>query len=132
MSSNETDKPAVRLPEEGSLVLSSSPHLRTNLSIARIMGLVMLCLLPAVAASIYYFGLDAVRVILMCMIFCAGWEMLWCKLMKQPQTVRDLSALLTGLILALNVSPKIPWWLCLVGSFIAIIIAIIALLACLF
>ena len=104
-------------------MLSSSPHIRTGLSTTWIMGRVMLCLLPAVAASIYYFGLDAVRVILLCMIFCAGWEMLWCRLMKQPQTVRDLSALLTGLILALNISPKMPWWLCLTGSFIAIIIA---------
>ncbi|MBQ9337054.1 MAG: RnfABCDGE type electron transport complex subunit D [Lentisphaeria bacterium] len=123
MSSNETEKPAVRLPEEGTLVLSSSPHLRTGTSTAAIMGKVMLCLLPAAAASIYYFGLDALRVILLCMIFCAGWEMLWCRLAKQKQTVRDLSALLTGLILALNVSPKMPWWLCLVGSFVAIIIA---------
>ena len=117
------EKEAVRLPADGSLVLSSSPHIRTDLNITKIMGQVMLCLLPAVCSSIYYYGWNAARVILLCMIFCAGWEMLWCKIMKQPQTVRDLSALLTGLILALNISPLMPWWLCLTGAFIAVIVA---------
>ena len=117
------EKQPVQLPADGSLMLSSSPHIRTELNITKIMGQVMLCLLPAVCSAIYSYGLNAVRVILLCMVFCAGWEMLWCKVMKQEQTVRDLSALLTGLILALNISPLMPWWLCLIGSFIAIIIA---------
>ena len=117
------EKPPMNLPEAGTLVLSSSPHIRTTLSISKIMGRVMLCLLPAVISAVYHYHWNAVRVILLCMIFCAGWEMLWCKVMRQSQTVRDLSALLTGLILALNVSPLLPWWLCLVGSFVAVIIA---------
>ena len=116
-------KQPVRLPEDGTLVLSPSPHIRTSLNITKIMAQVMLCLLPAVICAVYRYHWNAVRVILLCMIFCAGWEMLWCKVMRQPQTVRDLSALLTGLILALNVSPLLPWWLCLTGSFIAVIIA---------
>lgn len=127
MDNNEkvasAEKPQVRLPEAGTLILSSSPHLRTTLSTTKIMGRVMLCLLPAVASAVYHYHWNAVRVILLCMIFCAGWEMLWCKIMRQTQTVRDLSALLTGLILALNISPLMPWWLCLTGSFIAVIIA---------
>ena len=118
-----TERPAVRLPEAGTLVLSSSPHIRTSLNIAKIMAQVMLCLLPAVIMAVCRYRWNAVRVILLCMIFCAGWEMLWCKVMRQKQTVRDLSAMLTGLILALNVSPLLPWWLCLVGSFVAVIIA---------
>ena len=117
------EKPGVQLPADGSLVLSSSPHIRTDLDITKIMGQVMLCLLPAVCSAAYRYGIDALRVILLCMIFCAGWEMLWCRVTKQRQTVGDLSALVTGLILALNVSPLLPWWLCLVGSFIAIVIA---------
>ena len=114
---------AVCLPEAGTLVLSSSPHIRTSLNITKIMAQVMLCLLPAVIMAVCHYRWNAVRVILLCMIFCAGWEMLWCKVMRQKQTVRDLSAMLTGLILALNVSPLLPWWLCLVGSFVAVIIA---------
>ncbi len=116
-------KQPVRLPAAGSLILSSSPHIRARLSTPKIMALVMLCLVPAAAAGIWRYGWNALRVILLCMIFCAGWEMLWCRIMKQRQTVHDLSALLTGLLLALNVSPMLPWWLCLIGSFIAVIIA---------
>ena len=131
-SSNEIDNQAtvpaegqtqVRLPDAGSLVLSSSPHIRTSLNTTKIMAQVMVCLLPAVIMAVYHYRWNAVRAILLCMIFCAGWEMFWCKVMRQNQTVRDLSALVTGLILALNISPLMPWWLCLVGSFIAIIIA---------
>ena len=91
---------AVRLPEAGTLVLSSSPHIRTSLNITKIMAQVMLCLLPAVIMAVCHYRWNAVRVILLCMIFCAGWEMLWCKVMRQKQTVRDLSAMLTGLILS--------------------------------
>ena len=126
---NETDltanpeKTAVRLPADGSLILSSSPHIRTGTTTAKIMAQVMACLLPAVGASIYFYGWNALRVILLCMVFCAGWEMLWCAVMRQRQSIRDLSALLTGLLLALNVSPLLPWHLCMIGAFIAIIVA---------
>ena len=122
-TSSAAETPAVRLPEAGSLLLSSSPHLRTRLSTSKIMAQVMLCLLPSVGMAVYHYGWNALRVILLCMVFCGGWEMLWCKVARQPQTIRDLSALLTGLILALNISPLMPWWLCLVGSFFAVIIA---------
>ena len=128
MEEKETVSPvpeqkAVTLPPDGSLLLSSSPHIRTSLSINKIMGEVMLCLLPAAVMAVCRYGWNAVRVIGLCMIFCAGWEMLWCKVTKQAQTVRDLSALLTGMILGLNLSPLLPWWLCLAGSFVAIVIA---------
>ena len=111
------------LPPEGSLLLSPSPHIRTGDSSGAIMLKVMLCLLPAVWASVFFFGWNALRVILLCMIFCVGMEYLWCKIAKTPHTCKDFSALVTGLILALNLSPLIPWWLCLIGAFIAIIIA---------
>lgn len=109
--------------QEGSLILSSSPHIRTSMTTSRIMLQVLLCLLPVVAASIWFYGWNALRVILLCMIFCVGMEYLWCKIAKTPHTCKDFSALVTGLILALNLSPLIPWWLCLIGAFIAIIIA---------
>ena len=98
-TSSAAETPAVRLPEAGSLMLSSSPHLRTRLSTSKIMAQVMMCLLPAVCMAVYHYGWNALRVILLCMVFCGGWEMLWCKVARQPQTIRDLSALLTGLII---------------------------------
>ena len=115
--------PEVLLPSEKDLVLSPSPHMRDSSSIRKVMLLVILCLLPAVAASCIFFGWQAARVLLVTMASCVAFEYLWCKLLKERSTVGDLSALLTGLLLALNVSPLTPSWICVVGAFIAIIIA---------
>ena len=119
----KTEQSKVRLPAEGSLILSSSPHLRTGDSTHKVMLLVILALIPAVLASVWFFGWNALRVVVYCMAFCALFEYLWCVLAKTGSTLSNLSALVTGLILALNVSPLTPWWLCLAGAFIAIIVA---------
>lgn len=113
----------VVLPPAGSLLLSTSPHVHQGESITTIMLKVLICLMPVVAASIAVFGFNAIRVLLYCAAFCFVFEYLWNLLLKQPQTVKDLSAVLTGVILALNLPPTAPWWLCLIGSFVAIIIA---------
>lgn len=84
---------------------------------------VLLCLVPAVLAAIWFFGLPALKVMVYCVAFCMIFEYLWCKLLKQKSTLGDYSAAVTGLILALNISAHSQWWLCLVGSFVAIIIA---------
>lgn len=119
----KTEQSKVRLPAEGSLILSSSPHLRTGDSTHKVMLLVILALIPAVLASVWFFGWNALRVVVYCMAFCALFEYIWCVLAKTGSTLSNLSALVTGLILALNVSPLTPWWLCLAGAFIAIIVA---------
>ena len=125
MSENEMkrEEGKVRLPPEGTLILSSSPHIRTEDSTHKVMLLVILTLIPAVLASVWFFGLHALRVVIYCMAFCALFEYLWCVLAKTKSTLSNLSALVTGLILALNVSPLTPWWLCLAGAFIAIVVA---------
>ena len=125
MSENEVkrEEGKVRLPPEGTLILSSSPHIRTEDSTHKVMLLVILTLIPAVLASVWFFGLHALRVVIYCMAFCALFEYLWCVLAKTKSTLSNLSALVTGLILALNVSPLTPWWLCLAGAFIAIVVA---------
>ena len=111
------------LPQEGTLILSSSPHIRTEDTTHKIMLQVILALVPALLASIWFFGWNALRVTVYCMAFCALFEYLWCRFMKTKSTLSNLSALVTGLILALNVSPLTPWWLCLTGAFVAIIVA---------
>lgn len=113
----------VVLPPAGSLLLSTSPHVHQGESITTIMLKVLICLMPVVAASIAVFGLNAICVLVYCAAFCFVFEYLWNLLLKQPQTVKDLSAVLTGVILALNLPASAPWWLCLIGSFVAIIIA---------
>ena len=111
------------LPQPGSLVLSTSPHVHDGETISGIMLKVLICLMPVIAASVVVFGFNAVRVIVYCTVFCAGLEYLWNVCTRQPQTVRDLSAVVTGVILALNLPSMVPWWICLVGSFFAMTLA---------
>ena len=120
--SEEIEKNNVALPEPGSLVLSTSPHVQDGDSITRIMVKVLICLLPAVAASIWFFRFDAVRILVYCAAFCIFAEYGWTLATRQAATIGDCSALVTGVILALNLPPGVPWWLCLVGSVFAIIV----------
>ena len=115
--------PEVILPAETDFILSPSPHVRNRSSIRKVMLQVILCLLPVMAASCIFFGWQAVRVMAVSVASCAVFEYIWCLIRKEKNTVGDLSAVLTGLLLALNVSPLTPSWICIIGSFIAIIIA---------
>ena len=114
---------AVRLPEAGSLVLSTSPHVQDGDSVSKIMLKVIICLIPAMLASVYYFSWDALAVLFVTTLSAMAFEYLWCLVAKQPQTVTNWSAAVTGVILALNLPSSAPWWLCVTGSFIAVIIA---------
>ncbi len=110
------------LPKHEDLVVSSSPHIQVKDSVTAIMFKVILAMVPAMAAGIYFFGLNALWVILYCTIFCVGAEVLWCLLAKKDvwKNIRDCSALVTGILLALNLSAATPWWVCLIGAFLAI------------
>ena len=121
MSENETNRD-VMLPTGSKFVLSSSPHLHGAENVRRIMYRVVLALLPAAAAGVWFFGVSALCVILATMIFCVGAEALWCKLAGKPVvgTISDCSAALTGLLLALNLPPGTPLWACLIGALLAI------------
>ncbi|MBS1370826.1 MAG: RnfABCDGE type electron transport complex subunit D [Lentisphaeria bacterium] len=112
----------IKLPAGDKLVLSSSPHIKDSDSVRRIMYKVILALLPACAAGVYFFGWRAALVMLVTMAFCVGAEALWCYLAKKPVTgtISDGSAALTGLLLALNLPPQVPFWVCLIGAFLAI------------
>ncbi|MFO7766500.1 MAG: RnfABCDGE type electron transport complex subunit D [Pelovirga sp.] len=104
------------------LYISSSPHIHSGVTIDRIMRLVIYALLPAVAVAVVFFGLPALKVLLLCTLGCVVCEALCCKLMQQPVSIRDGSAALTGILLALNLPPSSPWWMALLGSAIAIVI----------
>lgn len=105
---------------ENKLIASSSPHIRSNESIDRIMRDVVIALLPATFAGIYFFRLGAVKVILLSVISAVVTEALIQKIRKQPITINDWSAVVTGLLLAFNVPATAPWWMCIVGSVFAI------------
>ncbi len=118
---SEEIKKELKLPNESELLLSSSPHLHCKQDVRRIMLVVLLALLPTTGAGIYFFGFDALKVIFYCVVFSVLLEMLWFKLAGKPvAVVKDGSAALTGLLLALNLSAGVPWWICLIGAFLAI------------
>ncbi len=107
---------------ENQLYLSSSPHIHSPETTDKIMRLVIYALLPAVAVSLYFFGLPALKTLLICTIGCVAFEALCCRIMKQQLTVTDGSGALTGILLALNLPASSPWWMSLLGAGIAIII----------
>jgi electron transport complex protein RnfD len=104
-------------------LVSSSPHLHDGQSIAGIMKLVIIALMPATLFSIYVFGLQALRVIVLAVASALLFEALSQRIMRRPVRIKDYSAALTGLLLALNLPATSPWWLIVVGSFFAIVVA---------
>ena len=106
------------------LTISGSPHVHGELSVKKIMYLVILALMPAFCVSIYFFGFNAIRVTLISVATCVLTEFLIQKyLMKGELTINDGSAVLTGILLAFNVPSNIPWWMVVVGGIVAIGIA---------
>lgn len=105
---------------ENRLFVSSSPHLRDNASTRRIMLDVIIALVPSAAAGVWFYGLRALLVILVTVAAAVASEYLMRLGLKREQTISDLSAVVTGLLLALNLPPSIPIWIAIVGSVIAI------------
>ena len=92
------------------LIVSSSPHMVSNENTQRIMGMVILALLPSLCVSTYVFGPRVLILTAVCMVSAVLFEYLWNVLMKKPQTVGDLSAALTGLLIAFNVPSNLPYY----------------------
>lgn len=107
---------------ENKLFVSSSPHISDNESTKKIMFTVTATLIPAGAAAVYYFGFRALWVILISIFSAMLAEALSQKMRGRPITIMDGSAILTGLLLAYNISPQVPMWMPAIGSFFAIIV----------
>ena len=104
------------------LNVSSSPHVRDKSSTKSIMRDVCIALIPATLVGIGNFGVRALLVILTTCVSAVLAEYVWQRLMKQKVTTYDFSALLTGLLLALNLPATLPLWMCVIGGVFAIII----------
>ena len=104
------------------LIVSSSPHMVTKTDTSKIMGTVLIALLPAFAAGIYQFGFRVVTLTAVFVASCVLFEYLYNKITKKPQTVGDLSAVLTGVLLAFNCPSSLPYEIAIVGSFAAIVV----------
>ena len=104
-------------------LLSSSPHAHAPVSVSRVMLDVVLALIPTTIAGCVFFGLPAVWTVLVCVGSAVVTEALCRRAMGREQTVGDLSAVLTGLLLALNLPAGLPLWMAALGSVFAIAIA---------
>lgn len=104
------------------LSLSASPHIHSGNSTRRVMLDVVIALLPASVAAVLIFGMKALVVLLACTVSAVLFEALFCLLTGRKQSVGDLSAVVTGLLLGLNLSTNVPVWQCVIGSFFAIIL----------
>ncbi|HCM91304.1 MAG TPA: Na+-transporting NADH:ubiquinone oxidoreductase subunit D [Lachnospiraceae bacterium] len=103
------------------LNVSSGPHVRSKYTTSKIMGLVLLALLPATGYGIYHFGARSALIVVVSVATCVLTELVYELIMKQKVTVKDLSAAVTGLLLALNMPPTAAWWLPVIGGIFAII-----------
>lgn len=106
------------------LTISGSPHVHGNESVSKIMRDVCLALIPAIGVAFWCFGWDAVRVLVISVVSCMCFEWIIQKyLLKRDPTLYDFSALITGILLALNIPSSLPWYMIIFGALVAIGIA---------
>lgn len=99
-----------------------APHIRNKKSTQTVMLDVVIALLPALIASVYFFGTRALILTLVTVIACVASEFLIQKLLHKPVRIKDLSAVVTGMLLAFNLPVEFPIWMAIVGSIFAIVI----------
>lgn len=102
--------------------ISSSPHIRSRVTTNNIMALVTAALMPAAIFGIYNFGMPALVVLIITTASAVAAEYIWQRAMHKKITIDDFSAVVTGLLLGLNLPSTAPWWMCVLGSVFAIII----------
>lgn len=104
------------------MLVSPSPQIRDNISTSKVMTHVLVALCPALAMSAYVFGGRALMLTGFCMITALIWERLCNIIMKRPDSTKDISALVTGMLLAFNLPVTMPYWQAAIGTFVAIVI----------
>ena len=104
------------------LTISSSPHMHSPITTQTIMRDVLIALAPALIGSVVFFGPRALLVTLVSAAACVAFEWLWCRLMKCDNKTYDLSAVVTGVLLAFVCPPTIPYWMIIMGDLFAIIL----------
>jgi electron transport complex protein RnfD len=109
--------------ENSRFLVSSSPHIRSGETTQRIMLDVIIALMPALLAGVFYFGLNALTLTAVAVAFAVAAEAVMQKILGKPVTVNDLSAVVTGILIAFNVPVTLPLWMVAVGSIFAIAIA---------
>ena len=104
------------------LHVSSSPHIRSKITTYWIMYMVLIALLPATCMGVYLFGVPALILIVCSVVTCVATEYIYERLMHKPITIKDGSAMVTGLLLALNLPSGATWWMAVLGGVFAILV----------
>lgn len=104
------------------LIASSSPHIRSNENTRSIMLDVIIAMLPALAMSVYVFGFRALMLTLVSVAACLFWEWGYRAVMKKSMAIGDLSAVVTGMLLAFVCPSNLPYWVIIIGAFFAIVV----------
>lgn len=104
------------------LIVTAAPHITSPDSTQKIMGNVCLALVPTLVASVIIFGVNALILTAVTVAACVFFEWAYCKMMGREVPVGDFSAAVTGMLLAFNLPATLPWWMAVVGAFIAIVI----------
>jgi Na+-translocating ferredoxin:NAD+ oxidoreductase subunit D len=104
-------------------IVSHAPFWHNGSGIAERSYHTLLAALPAAAMGVYLYGMPALAVLALSMASAVGWEILYCRITKQPETVLDGNAAVIGLMFGMLLPPVIPWWVVVTGTFIAVIIA---------
>ncbi len=104
------------------LTISSSPHVHSPVTTQTVMRDVLIALAPALVGSVYFFGFRALMLTLVSVAACVFFEWGWCSLMKKDCKVYDLSAVVTGVLLAFVCPVTLPYWMLIIGDFFAIVI----------
>jgi len=107
---------------DNKLIVTAAPHITGPDSTQKIMGRVAIALVPALVASVIIFGFNALILTAVTVAACVLFEYGYCKLVGREVPVSDLSAVVTGLLLAFNLPATLPWWMAIVGAFVAIVI----------
>ena len=104
------------------LIVTAAPHITSADSTQKIMQRVCLALVPTLIASVIIFGVNALIITAITVAACVFFEWAYCKIMGRENPVGDFSAVVTGMLLAFNLPSTLPWWMPIVGAFIAIVI----------
>lgn len=104
------------------LIVTAAPHITSADTTQKIMQRVCIAMLPALAASVFIYGINSLILTAITVIACVAFEYGYCKMVGREIPVSDFSAVVTGMLLAFNMPASLPWWMAIVGAFIAIVV----------
>ena len=107
----------------GNLIIAHSPHIDARMTTQKIMGHVIVALLPALVVSGFIFGMRAIILTIVCIVFCILFESMFLRVSKRQDSINDLSAVVTGMLLSFNLPSSLPFWQAIIGCFFAIVVA---------